>query len=191
MMNNPRPTRAETTDVANAIYDGTSAIMLSGETAAGKYPVEAVETMAKIAERTEMDINYKQRFFDMKRSEGSDITQAVCHATCTTAYDLGAKSILTVTKSGRSARMLSRFRPDCMITAGSTSEKVCRQLNMSWGVTPVLIKEKGDVLELFDYAVEVAKEKHLVEKDDIVVITSGVPLGKSGTTNMIKVHTVE
>lgn len=191
MMNNPRPTRAETTDVANAIYDGTSAIMLSGETAAGKYPVEAVETMAKIAERTEMDINYKQRFFNMKRSEGSDITQAVCHATCTTAYDLGAKSILTVTKSGRSARMLSRFRPDCMITAGSTSEKVCRQLNMSWGVTPVLIKEKGDVLELFDYAVEVAKEKHLVEKDDIVVITSGVPLGKSGTTNMIKVHIVE
>ena len=191
MMNNPRPTRAETTDVANAIYDGTSAIMLSGETAAGKYPVEAVETMAKIAERTEMDINYKQRFFNMKRSEGSDITQAVCHATCTTAYDLGAKSILTVTKSGRSARILSRFRPDCMITAGSTSEKVCRQLNMSWGVTPVLIKEKGDVLELFDYAVEVAKEKHLVEKDDIVVITSGVPLGKSGTTNMIKVHTVE
>lgn len=191
MMNNPRPTRAETTDVANAIYDGTSAIMLSGETAAGKYPVEAVKTMAKIAERTEMDINYKQRFFNMKRSERIDITQAVCHATCTTAYDLGAKSILTVTKSGRSARMLSRFRPDCMITAGSTSEKVCRQLNMSWGVTPVLIKEKEDVLELFDYAVEVAKEKQLVEKDDIVVITSGVPLGKSGTTNMIKVHTVE
>lgn len=191
MMNNPRPTRAETTDVANAIYDGTSAIMLSGETAAGKYPVESVEMMARIAERTEMDINYKQRFFNMKRSERIDITQAVCHATCTTAYDLGAKSILTVTKSGRSARMLSRFRPDCMITAGSTSEKVCRQLNMSWGVTPVLIKEKKDVLELFDYAVEVAKEKKLVEKDDIVVITSGVPIGKSGTTNMMKVHTVE
>ena len=191
MMNNPRPTRAETTDVANAIYDGTSAIMLSGETAAGKYPVESVEMMAKIAERTEMDINYKQRFFNIKRNDRIDITQAVCHATCTTAYDLGAKSILTVTKSGRSARMLSRFRPDCMITAGSTSEKVCRQLNMSWGVTPVLIKEKKDVLELFDYAVEVAKEKKLVEKDDIVVITSGVPIGKSGTTNMIKVHTVE
>ena len=191
MMNNPRPTRAETTDVANAIYDGTSAIMLSGETAAGKYPVEAVAMMARIAERTEMDINYRQRFFNTTRKSGIDITLAVCHATCTTAYDLEAKSILTVTKSGRSARMLSRFRPDCMITAGSTSEKVCRQLNMSWGVTPVLIKEKKDVLELFDYAVEVAKEKGLVEKDDIVVITSGVPLGKSGTTNMIKVHTVD
>ncbi|WP_302627164.1 pyruvate kinase [uncultured Eubacterium sp.] len=191
MVNNPRPTRAETTDVANAIYDGTSAIMLSGETAAGKYPVESVEMMARIAERTEMDINYKQRFFNMPRNGKVDVTQAVCHATCTTAYDLGAKSILTVTKSGRSARMISRFRPDCMITAGSTSEKVCRQLNMSWGVTPVLIKEKENVLELFDYAVEVAKEKGLVQKDDIVVITSGVPIGKSGTTNMMKVHMVE
>ena len=191
MITNPRPTRAETTDVANAIYDGTSAIMLSGETAAGKYPAEAVAIMAKIAERTEMDINYRQRFYNNHREHRSDITEAVCHATCMTAYELGAKSILTVTKSGRSARMISKYRPDCMITAGSTEEKVVRQLNMSWGVAPVLIKEKDDVLELFDYAVEVAKEKALVEKGDIVVITSGVPLGKSGTTNMIKVHTVE
>ncbi len=191
MMNNPRPTRAETTDVANAVYDGTSAIMLSGETAAGKYPVEALKTMVKIAERTEMDVDYKHRFFTTQKKYSKDITEAVCHATCTTAYDLNAKSILTVTKSGRSARMISRFRPDCMITAGSTEEKVCRQLNMSWGVTPVLLKEKEDVLELFDYAVEVAKEKGLVDTDDIVVITSGVPIGRSGTTNMIKVHKVE
>lgn len=191
MINNPRPTRAETADVANAIYDGTSAIMLSGETAAGKFPVEAVATMARIAERTEMDVNYKQRFFNNHNNHRSDITEAVCHATCMTAYDLDAKSILTVTKSGRSAKMISKYRPDCMIIAGSTEEKVVRQLNMSWGVSPVLIKEKKHVLELFDYAVEVAKEKGLVETDDIVVITSGVPLGKSGTTNMIKVHTVE
>ena len=191
MMNNPRPTRAETTDVANAIYDGTSAIMLSGETAAGKYPIEAVQTMSRIAERTEMDINYKRRFLDHHRKSRTDITEAVCHATCMTAYDLESNCILTVTKSGRSARMISRFRPDCMIVAGSTEEKVVRQLNMSWGVTPVLIKEKEHVLELFDYAVEVAKKKGLVKKDDVVVITSGVPLGKSGTTNMIKVHTVE
>lgn len=191
MINNPRPTRAETADVANAIYDGTSAIMLSGETAAGKFPVEAVATMARIAERTEMDVNYKQRFFDNHNNHRSDITEAVCHAICMTAYDLDAKSILTVTKSGRSAKMISKYRPDCMIIAGSTEEKVVRQLNMSWGVSPVLIKEKKHVLELFDYAVEVAKEKGLVETDDIVVITSGVPLGKSGTTNMIKVHTVE
>ena len=191
MMNNPRPTRAETTDVANAIYDGTSAIMLSGETAAGKYPIEAVQTMSRIAERTEMDINYKRRFLEHYRKSRTDITEAVCHATCMTAYDLESNCILTVTKSGRSARMISRFRPDCMIVAGSTEEKVVRQLNMSWGVTPVLIKEKEHVLELFDYAVEVAKKKGLVKKDDVVVITSGVPLGKSGTTNMIKVHTVD
>lgn len=191
MINNPRPTRAETTDVANAIYDGTSAIMLSGETAAGKYPAEAVATMARIAERTEMDINYKQRFLNNHRKQRSDITEAVCHATCMNAYDLEAKAILTVTKSGRSAKMISKYRPDCMIIAGSTEEKVVRQLNMSWGVSPVLIQEKEHVLELFDYAVDVAKEKGLVTKDDIVVITSGVPLGKSGTTNMIKVHTVE
>ena len=191
MMNNPRPTRAEVTDVANAIYDGTSAIMLSGETAAGKYPVEALTTMSKIAERTEMDINYKQRFLNNHKDYRSDITEAVCHATCMTAYDLESKSILTVTKSGRSARMISKYRPDCMIIAGSTEEKVVRQLNMSWGVSPVLIKEKAHVLELFDYAVEVAKNKKLVEKGDVVVITSGVPLGKSGTTNMIKVHVVD
>ena len=191
MMNNPRPTRAEVTDVANAIYDGTSAIMLSGETAAGKYPVEALTTMSKIAERTEMDINYKQRFLNNHKDYRSDITEAVCHATCMTAYDLESKSILTVTKSGRSARMISKYRPDCRIIAGSTEEKVVRQLNMSWGVSPVLIKEKAHVLELFDYAVEVAKRKKLVEKGDVVVITSGVPLGKSGTTNMIKVHVVD
>ena len=191
MMNNPRPTRAETTDVANAIYDGTSAIMLSGETAAGKYPVESLQTMVRIAERTEMDINYKHRFFSNEKNFSLNITEAVCHATCTTAYDLEAKAVLTVTKSGTSARMISRYRPDCMIIAGSTDSKVCRQLNLSWGVTPVLIKEKKDVLELFDYAVEVAKDKGLVKTDDIVVITSGVPLGKSGTTNMIKVHKVE
>ena len=151
----------------------------------------AVAMMAKVAERTEMDINYRQRFYNNNKKRRSDITEAVCHATCMTAYELEAKSILTVTKSGRSARMISKYRPDCMITAGSTEEKVVRQLNMSWGVSPVLIKEKEEVLELFDYAVEVAKEKELVEAGDIVVITSGVPLGKSGTTNMIKVHTVE
>lgn len=191
MMNNPRPTRAETTDVANAIYDGTSAIMLSGETAAGKYPIDALQTMVRIAERTEMDINYKQRFFNQNIHTERNITQAVCHATCTTAYDLEAKAILTVTKSGRSARMVSSCRPDCMVIAGTTDEKTCRQLSLSWGVTPVLLKEKEDVLELFDYAVEVAKENKLVNQGDIVVITSGVPLGTSGTTNMMKVQTVE
>lgn len=190
MINNPRPTRAETADVANAIYDGTSAIMLSGETAAGKYPIDSLEMMVRIAERTEIDINYKQRFFNSKKNYSSDITEAVCHATCTTAYDLEAKAILTVTKSGRSARMISRFRPDCMIIAGCTEEKVCRQLNLSWGVTPILLEEKEDVLELFDYAVGESKAAGLLHQGDITVITSGVPIGKSGTTNMIKVDQV-
>ncbi len=190
MINNPRPTRAETADIANAVYDGTSGIMLSGETAAGKYPIEALKTMVRIAERTEHDINYKQRFFDTKKNESIDITEAVCHATCTTAYDLNAKAILTVTKSGRSARMISRHRPECMVIAGATSEKVCRQLNLSWGVVPVLINEKKDLMDLIDYSVKVAKSEGLINIGDIVVVTAGMPLGVSGNTNVMKVHTV-
>lgn len=191
MINNPRPTRAETADVANAIYDGTSAIMLSGETAAGKFPVEAVKTMVRIAKRTEQDINYKNRFFHMEKKKSTSITDAVCHATCTTAYDLGASAIVTVTKSGMSARMISRYRPDCKIIAGSTEEKVCRQLNMSWGVTPVLLKEKQDVFGLFEHAVEMGKKAGVLEVGQLVVITSGIPMGISGTTNMLKVHVVD
>ena len=190
MITNPRPTRAEVADVANAIYDGTSAIMLSGETAAGKYPVESVQTMVRIANRTEADIDYEKRFYHRGRHEKPDVTEAVCHATCTTAYDLNASAIVTVTKSGRSARMISRYRPACDIIAGSTSEKVCRQLNMSWGVSPFLVEEKNDVFELFDHAIEVAKVHGVIKSGDTAVITSGVPVGISGTTNMIKVETV-
>lgn len=142
MVKNPRPTRAETTDVANAIYDGTSAIMLSGETAAGLYPVEAVQTMVRIAERTEQDIDYCKRFFQRERTANPNVTDAVCHATCTTAIDLNASAIVTVTKSGTSARMVSKYRPDCNIIAGTTSQKAYRQLNMSWGVTPIHLEEK-------------------------------------------------
>ena len=191
MMKNPRPTRAETTDVANAIYDGTSAIMLSGETAAGKFPVESLAMMVRIAERTERDIDYKKRFFGHDRSANPDITDAISHATCTTAYDLNAKAIVTVTKSGRSARMISRYRPACAVVGCAVTEKVWRQLNLSWGVTPVLLEEKQDIFELFTHAVEVTKESGLVKKDDVIVLTSGVPLGFSGTTNMMKVHVVE
>ena len=131
MMKNPRPTRAETTDVANAIYDGTSAIMLSGETAAGLYPVEAVQTMVRIAERTEQDIDYRKRFLHYDRRANKNVTDAVCHATCTTALDLNASAIVTVTKSGASARNISKYRPVCPIIAGTTSDKAYRQLNMS------------------------------------------------------------
>ncbi len=191
MMEKPRPTRAEAADVANAIYDGTSAIMLSGETASGKYPVESLKTMIRIANRIERDIDYKKRFFHFEREDNPDITDAICHATCTTAYDLNARAIVTVTKSGRSARMISRYRPECSIIGCTTSEKVCRQLELSWGVVPVLIEEKEDVLELFDHAVDASIKEGILSTGDLVVITSGVPIGMSGTTNMIKVQTCE
>lgn len=187
MISNPRPTRAEVTDVANAIYDGTSAIMLSGETAAGKFPVEAVATMVRIAENIEKHIHYKKRFFNRGRLENPDITDAVCHATCTTAYDLGASAIIAVTKTGRAAKMISRFRPACPILGGTTSRRVWRQLAMSWGVKPLLLEEKVDVLELFSHAVEQGKKEEMLKDGDLAVITSGVPLGQSGTTNMMKV----
>lgn len=191
MMKNPRPTRAEVTDVANAIYDGTGAIMLSGETAAGLYPVEALTMMARIAERTEEDIDYRKRFFVRTRKANPDITDAICHATCTTAYDLNARDIVTVTKSGRSARMVARYRPSCGIIGCTPTKTVWYQLNLAWGVSPVLLKETDDVFDLFDSALETAKDQGLMQSGDIAVITSGVPIGVSGTTNMIKVQVVK
>jgi pyruvate kinase len=191
MMKHPRPTRAETTDVANAIYDGTSAIMLSGETAAGDYPVESVRTMVRIAERTEADIDYHKRFNQIDRQANPNITDAISHATCTTAMDLGAKAIVTVTKSGSTARMISKYRSSVDVICGTTDEKVCRQLNMSWGVNPFVLDEMTEVFELFAHAISKAKELGYLEKGDIAVITAGVPLGHAGTTNMIKIQEVE
>ncbi len=190
MMKNPRPTRAETADVANAIYDGTSAIMLSGETAAGSYPVESLKTMVRIAVRTEEDIDFKKRFQNIERKANPDVTDAISHATCTTAHDLNAKAIITVTKSGRTARMISRYRPECDIIGCSTYPAVCRQLNLSWGVTPILIAEEQETFELFENAVKVIVDAGYLKTDDLAVITAGVPLGISGMTNMIKVHRV-
>lgn len=190
MMKNPRPTRAETTDVANAIYDGTGAIMLSGETAAGLYPVEALETMVRIADRTEQDIDYRKRFFARERKANPDVTDAICHATCTTALDLNARAIVTVTKSGYSARNISKYCPACDVICGTTDKKVARQLNLVFGTVPVILENKKDIFELFDHALEAAESRNYLEKGDITVITSGVPIGVSGTTNMIKVQTV-
>jgi pyruvate kinase len=190
MIKNPRPTRAETTDVANAIYDGTSAIMLSGETAAGAYPVQAVKTMAKIAERTESDIDYIHRFRQRDISDRPDVTSAISHATCTTAHDLGATAILTVTKSGRTARMISKYRPNCPIISGTTDPTVQRQMNLSWGVIPIMVEEQKNTDELFDHVVKVAEKNGLVKDGDLVVITAGAPLGMSGTTNLLKVQLV-
>ena len=188
MITNPRPTRAEITDVANAIYDGTSAIMLSGETAAGAHPVEVVRTMALIAETTEEQIDYVTQFKVFAKDTDKDITSAISHATVTTAHDLGAKAIIIVTKSGSTARMISEHRPQAMIVGCTTSETVCRQMSMSWGVVPLMCDEKKNTDELFSHAVDVAKQHDLVHKGDTVVITAGIPLGISGTTNMLKVE---
>jgi pyruvate kinase len=190
MMKNPRPTRAEITDVANAIYDGTSAIMLSGETAAGLYPLESVVTMARIAECTEADIDYKRRFASREAVETPNVTNAISHATCMTAHDLGAAGIITVTKSGQTARNISKFRPACPIISCTPDEKVLRQLNLSWGVIPMLVEEVANTEELFDNCVHKAVEEKYVFNGDLVVITAGVPLKTSGTTNLLKVHIV-
>ncbi len=190
MMKNPRPTRAETCDVANAIYDGTSAIMLSGETAAGKYPVEAVKTMARIALRTERDIDYKKRFRNREPDEHQNITSAISHATCTTAHDLGAAAIITVTQSGVTARGISKYRPAVPIICCSPLPHVQRQMNMSWGVSSLLTTEQKSSDELFAQAVEVSQKAGLIQDGDLVVLTAGLPLGKTGTTNMLRVHVV-
>ena len=190
MIRNPRPTRAETTDVANAIYDGTSAIMLSGETAIGKYPIEAVKTMALIAESTENDIDYVKRLEKMDFDKSMDVTNAIGHATCTTAHDLHASAIIALTVSGGTARQLSRFRPACPIIAPTISEKARRQLILSWGVTPVTSEERSNTDELFDHAVDMALTTGLVKNGDLVVITGGAPMGVAGTTNIMKVHLV-
>lgn len=188
MMKNPRPTRAETTDVANAVFDGTSAIMLSGETAAGAYPVEALQTMVRIAVRTEESIDYRARFRKRDHMEKPDITNAISHATCMTSMDLNAEAIITVTRSGRTARMISKYRPDCPIICFAVTEQVCRQLNLTWGTIPLLLEERDSANELFDASVENAVKKGLIEEGDVVVITAGVPVGVSGTTNLLKVQ---
>ena len=190
MIKNPRPTRAETTDVANAIYDGTSAIMLSGETAAGAYPVEAVRTMARIAERTEGDIDYRKRFSQAKVSELCNVTDAISHATCAAAHDLNAAAVITVSKSGMTGRMISKFRPLVPIIGCSPDEKVLRQMNLSWGVMPIYVEEKKSTDELFEAAVSAARQAGVIKDGDLTVITAGVPLGKSGTTNMMRIHVV-
>jgi pyruvate kinase len=190
MIRNPIPTRAEASDIANAIYDGTSAIMLSGETASGKYPIEALEVMCKIAGKAENSMSYWKRFSGMNYTMASSTTNAISHATCTTAMDLNASAIITVTHSGRTARMISRFRPACPIIATTVYPKVQRQLALSWGVIPFLVPEVATTDEMFDVGVEKAIESGKVQNGDLVIITAGIPVGVSGTTNLLKVHIV-
>lgn len=189
MIRNPRPTRAEVTDIANAIYDGTDAIMLSGETAAGKYPLESVKTMATIAKRTEETLNYDEMLKSRKLTE-INITDAISHATCTTAIDLKASAIVTATASGHTARMVSKFRPQSPIIAATTSERVMRRLILSWGVYPILATTGNSTDDIIESSINSALGANYIKPGELVVITAGVPVGVAGTTNLIKVHLV-
>ena len=186
MMRNPRPTRAEVSDVANAVFDGTSCVMLSGETAGGKYPLEALTAMVSIVEEAEQSIHYWRQFEKRRVIPASNINDAITHTCCLTAKDLEAKAILAATNSGRTARMICRFRPACPVAALTMHEKVRRQLAICWGVIPFLTGEVTSTDRIFSLSAEVALKERLVQNGDTVVITAGVPLGKSGSTNLIK-----
>jgi pyruvate kinase len=189
MIHAPKPTRAEISDIANAVFDGTSAIMLSGETAVGDYPLQTLKTMASIASYAESTINYKKNFSALEM-EIKNISDAVSHATCAAAMDLNAAAILVVTQSGLTARMISSFRPGPPIIAVTTNKKVFHKLSLSWGVVPALgtMQENTDLL--FAHAIDCAKKTGIVKKGDIVVITAGVPVGVSGNTNILKIEHV-
>ena len=191
MMENPRPTRAEITDVANAIYDGTSAIMLSGETAAGRYPVESVKTMDAIARRTESDINHVKRMAQMAGGRNRlSVAAATAHAACTTAQEIGADAILTVSQRGTTARLVSRFHPGTPIIACLLDQQVRRQMALDWGVEPIMMPYASSTDELVDFAVQAAAQAGVVHEGDLVVVTAGVPVGVAGTTNMIRIQQV-
>ena len=191
MMENPRPTRAEITDVANAIYDGTSAIMRSGETAAGRYPVESVKTMDAIARRTESDINHVKRMTQMAGGRNRlSVAAATAHAACTTAQEIGADAILTVSQRGTTARLVSRFHPGTPIIACLLDQQVRRQMALYWGVEPIMMPYASSTDELVDFAVQAAAQAGVVHEGDLVVVTAGVPVGVAGTTNMIRIQQV-
>ena len=190
MMVNPRPTRAEISDVANAIYDGTSAIMLSGETAAGAYPIEALKTMSAIAERTENEPHYRdERFKDAAHGQIS-VSDATAHAACLTARDVNAAAIVTVSESGNTARLLSKYRPTQPIIACVMNEQVQRQLSLSWGITTLLMGPAKSTDELIEMSTALAQKNGYLHNGELAVVTAGVPVGVSGTTNMIKIHMV-
>ena len=190
MMVNPRPTRAEISDVANAIYDGTSAIMLSGETAAGAYPVEALKTMSAIAERTEQEGHYLRGRLMEPNTGKISVSDATAHAACLTAKDVNAAAIVTVSESGTTARLLSKYRPQQPIIACVMKEQVQRQLSLSWGITSLMMPLAHSTDELIEMSTALAKENGFLHNGELAVVTAGVPVGISGTTNMIKIHMV-
>ena len=191
MIRNPRPTRAEVSDVANAVFDGTGCVMLSGETASGKHPVEALQTMVDIVTTAENSTNYWKRFRNATVDHTSSITDAISHTACLTAMDLKAAAILTATESGHTARMTTRYRPGCAVAALTTSGRVRRQLAITWGVAPYLSGTVDSTDRLFSLCVESAKKEGIVKEGDTVVITAGVPIGRSGSTNLIKAQVVK
>lgn len=190
MIRNPRPTRAEVTDVANAIFDGTDCIMLSGETASGKYPVESVQMMAKIAEKTEVALDYEEMLEKRKLTSAQTVPDAISYSACTTAAELGARVIITATMTGSTAIRVSKYRPKQSIIAVTPFEDVARKLSIVWGVYPILTEKKESADDIINISVEQALYSGLVRKGDLVVIAAGVPVGFTGTTNMIKVHIV-
>jgi pyruvate kinase len=190
MQRNPRPTRAEASDVANAIFDGTDAIMLSGETAAGDYPVESVQTMHNIATRTEQALNYSAMLRKKTKEELSTITSAIGQSVAHTAFNLNAAVILSATESGHTARIVSKYRPKSPIVAVTSNEKVIRKLNLVWGVTPLQGREATSTDEMLDSTISTALESGAITQGDLVVITAGVPIGETGTTNLLKVHVI-
>jgi len=191
MMRNPRPTRAEVSDVANAIYDGTDAIMLSGESASGKYPIEAAVTMARIAVAAEEDLSWEAVQETKKGTPVWDVPNAISWATCTTASELNAKVIIACTQSGHTARRISKFRPSCDILAVTPSDRVARTLALHWGVIPTTAPQMSTTDELIEKSVALALEGGYVEHGDLVVIAAGVPMGIPGSTNLMKVHMVD
>ena len=191
MMRNPRPTRAEVSDVANAVFDGTSCVMLSGETAGGKYPLEALNAMDSIVTEAESSIDFWQKFQEDHITPEPNINDAITHTCCLTAKDLGAAAIITATKTGHTARMICRFRPACPVVALTMYEKVRRQMAISWGVQPFLTGEVNSTDRIFSLSAEVAVKEKIARNGDILVITAGVPLGRSVATNLIKAHVVD
>ncbi|HZK25132.1 MAG TPA: pyruvate kinase [Oscillospiraceae bacterium] len=190
MIRNPRPTRAEASDVANAIFDGADAVMLSGETAVGKYPVEAVQTMARIAARAETALEYESNLETIFAPPEQSVTDAIAYATCHAAQELGAKAIITSTQSGFTARNVAKYKPKARIVAVTPRKAVARRLNLTWGVFPLLCRPATNTDEMFATAIEAALGSEYIKNGDLVVITAGVPVGVSGTTNLLRIHTV-
>ena len=190
MIRNPRPTRAETTDVANAIIDGTDCVMLSGETAGGKYPIEAVKTMRNICVTTELSDDFYQNIYDVKIKSANTTTNSIAKSTKNIAEELNAQAIISCTASGNTSRVISKFKPKTNIIAATISDRVARQLSIVWGVYPIVIQEAKETDELIERAIVGALSEEYVKEGDLTVVTAGIPLGVSGTSNLIKVHVI-